>query len=61
MIPSLRECQILQQLDHKNIMKVKDFFMTNCRISSVNSILVSPYRNDYPELYMVMEYISCLE
>lgn len=30
MIPTLRECQILQRMNHPNIIKVKDFFMTDC-------------------------------
>ena len=48
MIPTLRECQILQRMNHPNIIKVKDFFMTD----------FSDNRKDYPDLYMVMEYIS---
>ncbi len=58
MIPTLRECQILQSMNHPNIIHVTDFFMTNCLGLMNLSLVVSDSRKDFPDLYMVMEYIS---
>lgn len=58
LLPTLRECQILQALNHENIIKVLDWFMTDCRIRIEVLKVVSDVREGYPDMYMVMEYIS---
>lgn len=57
-LPTLRECQILQSLNHNNIVKVTDFYMTDSTVYKTVYSIVTDTKKGFPDFFMVMEYIS---
>ena len=56
-ITAIREIQILQKLKNDHIVQLKDCFISGC-IEMNNRSSVVDSQSQYPDLYMVMEYIS---
>lgn len=54
----MREIQILESLQNDHIVQLKDCFMGDCIHMVIVLRIAADLQSQYPEIYMVMEYIS---